>query len=155
MTKIIQSGRFLSNMMGNLSKKALMNFAVPVATNVLPKLGKATSYVLAKLKKIIISKQGAVRAGKGLTFFVSNEIMDDIIEIVKSLEDPSLLIGGASDILKHEIKKNKNCEFLRAMIAPYYFFINLASDFLLDKCYNWKRRYDNRKSTRRWISSCF
>ena len=51
MTKIIQSGRFLSNMMGNLSKKALMNFAVPVATNVLPKLAKATSYVLAKLKK--------------------------------------------------------------------------------------------------------
>ena len=96
--------------MGNLGKKALMNFAVPVATNVLPKLAKATSSVLAKLKKII-SWQGAVRAGKGLTFFISNEIMDDIIEIVKSLEDPSLLIGGASEILKHEIKKTKNVSF--------------------------------------------
>ena len=46
-----------------------------------------------------------------MTFFISNEIMDDIIEIVKSLEDPSLLIGGASEILKHEIKKNKNVNF--------------------------------------------
>ena len=100
-------------MMGNLGKKALMNFAVPVATNVLPKLAKATSSVLAmyKLKKIIISRQGTVRAGKGLTFFISNEIMDDIIEIVKSLEDPSLLIGGASEILKHEIEKTKNVNF--------------------------------------------
>ena len=97
--------------MGNLGKKAIMNFAVPVATNVLPKLAKATSSVLAKLKKIIISRQGTVRAGKGLTFFISNEIMDDIIEIVKSLEDPSLLIGGASEILKHEIKKTKNVNF--------------------------------------------
>ena len=97
-------------MMGNLGKKALMNFAVPVATNVLPKLAKATSSVLAKLKKKI-SWQGGVRAGKGLTFFISNEIMDDIIEIVESLEDPSLLIGGASEILKHEIKKTKNVNF--------------------------------------------
>ena len=37
--------------MGNLGKKALMNFAVPVATNVLPKLAKATSSVLAKQEK--------------------------------------------------------------------------------------------------------
>ena len=37
--------------------------------------------------------------------------MDDIIEIVESLEDPSLLIGGASEILKHEIKKTKNVNF--------------------------------------------
>ena len=31
--------------------------------------------------------------------------MDDIIEIVKSLEEPSLLIDGAIETLKHKIKK--------------------------------------------------
>ena len=38
LTKVIHSGRFLSNMMGNLGKKALMNFAVLLAKGVLPKL---------------------------------------------------------------------------------------------------------------------
>ena len=38
LTKVIHSGRFLSNMMANLGKKALMNFAVLLAKGVLPKL---------------------------------------------------------------------------------------------------------------------
>ena len=49
--------------------------------------------------------RGAVRSGKGFTLFISNEDMDDIIKIVKSREDSGLLIYGATETVKHEIKK--------------------------------------------------
>ena len=37
-----------------------------------------------------ISGKGAVRAGKGFTLFLLNEDMNDIIKIIKSLEDSSV-----------------------------------------------------------------
>ena len=33
--------------------------------------------------------------------------MDDIIKIVESLENSGLLIDGASETVKHEVKKNQ------------------------------------------------
>ena len=39
--------------------------------------------------------------GKGLSFFVSNEDMNDI-KIIKSLKDLDLLIDGILETLKHE-----------------------------------------------------
>ena len=71
LSKIIQSGRFLGrtlgNMMSNLDKKALLDLAVPLDEDVLPKLAtKSTSSVLDKLKRKIIG-QGDIRAGKGLS----------------------------------------------------------------------------------------
>ena len=38
LAKIIQSGEFIGKTLGNLGKKALLDFAVPLAENVLPKL---------------------------------------------------------------------------------------------------------------------
>ena len=57
--------------------------------------------------EIIISGKGAVRAGKRLTLFILIEDMDDIINIVKSLEDSGLLIDGIIEAVKHEIKKQE------------------------------------------------
>ena len=48
-----------------------------------------------------------MRAGKGFTLFISNEDMNYIIKILKSLEDSIVLIG----VIKQEIK-NKNTDFL-------------------------------------------
>ena len=47
---------------------------------------------------------GVVRAGKGITLFISKEGMDEIIRIIKSLEHLGALIGGVSKKAKHEIK---------------------------------------------------
>ena len=49
--------------------------------------------------------QGGVRAGRCFTLFISTEDMDDIIKIVESLEKSGLLTDGASETVKHEIKK--------------------------------------------------
>ena len=43
--------------------------------------------------------------------------MDDIIKIVESLEKSRLLIDGANETVKHEIKKQEG-RFLPAMMAP-------------------------------------
>ena len=80
-------GGFFSNMTSNLGKKALINLAIPLAENVASKLAtKATSAILDKFKRKITGKR-MVRAGKWFTLFVSNKDMDDIIEIVESLEN--------------------------------------------------------------------
>ena len=47
------------------------------------------------------------RAGKRMALVISNEDMDDIIRIIKSLENPGILIDGVSQTVKHEIKKQE------------------------------------------------
>ena len=43
--------------------------------------------------------------------------MNDIIKIIKSLEDLGVLIGGGTETVKHEIKKQER-GFLGALLAP-------------------------------------
>ena len=77
LSKIILSGEFLDNMIGNLGKKALLDLAVPLAKDVLSKLAtnlatKVTLSILDKFKR------------KMYSLFISNENMNDIIKIVES-----------------------------------------------------------------------
>ena len=55
--------------------------------------------------------------GKEFTLFFSNEDMNDIIIIIKSLKDSGILIVGVTEIVKHEIKK-KEGGFLGGLLAP-------------------------------------
>ena len=45
-----------------------------------------------------------MRAGKGFTSFILNEDMNDIIKIIKSLENSNSLIHGIPETVKHEMK---------------------------------------------------
>ena len=47
-----------------------------------------------------------MRAEKRFILFISNEDMNDIIKIIKSLEDSNILIDGITETVKHEKKKN-------------------------------------------------
>ena len=38
---------------------------------------------------------------------ISNDEKDDIIKIVKSLEDPSLLLNGVTETIQNEVKEQK------------------------------------------------
>ena len=83
--------------MSNLGKKASVNLCAPLAKDVLPKLAiKATSSILDKFERKV-SRQEA--------FYSNQFIMGDIIKIVMSLEDSSLLLDGTRKTVKHE-KKN-------------------------------------------------
>ena len=94
LSKIIQSGGFVSNMLVNLGKKVIKDLAVPLARDNLPGLvSNLTSNAINKFEKKLSGKD-VVRAGKGFALFISNEDMNDIIKIIKSLEHSNVLIDG-------------------------------------------------------------
>ena len=73
--------------MGKLGEEILTKFVVLLAGDVLPMLViKATSFVIDKLERKR-SVWEALRAGKRFTLFISNKDMNDVIRIVKSLEN--------------------------------------------------------------------
>ena len=90
--------------MDNLGKKAVTNIAIPFARDNLPGL------VINLTKNVIntfdrkLSRKRAVTVEKGFASFISNEDMNGIIKIIKSLEDLGVLIDGVNEIVKLEIK---------------------------------------------------
>ena len=55
--------------------------------------------------------------GSGFTILISsNEEMNDIMKIVKSLEESGLLIKGVSETIKNEAKEQKG-EFLSTLLG--------------------------------------
>ena len=61
----------------------------------------AASNAINKIERRISGKRVA-KAGKELTPLISKEDMDDIIRIIKSLEDSSVLFDGVTETVKHE-----------------------------------------------------
>ena len=143
-SKIIQSGGSFASSLGNLRKKALANVAISLATVNLPGLvSNLVSNAINKFERKRSGK-GAVRAGKGFTLFISNENMNDIIKIKKSLEDSNVLIDSITETVKHEKKTKKNKKKTRRWISSCYVStssrsISATSDFFNSKRYKWKR----------------
>ena len=92
LSKMIQSGGFLGTLLGKLAGP-LMKVAMPLAKNVLAPLG------LSIKKKILGS--GAT------TLIITNDEMDDILKIVKYLENSGVLLKGASETIQHEAKEER------------------------------------------------
>ena len=63
------------------------------------------------------SEKGAVSVEKRFNLFILNEDMDDIIKIVKSLEDSEILVDGFTEPVKDEMKKQEG-RFLTALLTP-------------------------------------
>ena len=101
LSKMIQSGGFLGNLLGKLAGR-LMKVAMPLPNNVLAPLGisAAMSAIDETIKKKML--------GSGTTtLIISNDEMDDILKIVKSLEDSNVLIKGVSETIQQEAKEQR------------------------------------------------
>ena len=104
-SKILQSGVFLSKLLGPLSKTALpliKNVIKPLAGNVLIPLGltAAASAADAGIHKKIL--------GSGTTtLIISNEEMNDIMKIVQALEDSNILLKGVTKTIENETREQK------------------------------------------------
>ena len=104
-SKMIQSERFLGRLLGPLLKTGLplmKNVIKPLAKSVLIPLGltAAASAADAGIHKKIL--------GSGTTTLtISNDEMKDIIKIVKSLEDSSLLPEGVSKTIQNKAKEKR------------------------------------------------
>ena len=101
LSKMIQSGAILGNLFGKLAGP-LMKVAMPFAKNVLASLGisAAMSAIDRSIKKKMLGSGTA-------TLIISNDEMDHILKIVKSLEDSNVLLKGVSETIQHEAKEQR------------------------------------------------
>ena len=106
LSKMIQSGGFLGKLLGPLLKTRLplMKIVItPLAKSVLIPLGltAAASAADAGIHKKVLGSDN------NTTLIISNKDMDDLIKIVKSLEDSGLLLKGITESVQNEIKEQK------------------------------------------------
>ena len=107
-SKIIQSGGFLGRLLGPLLKTGLpliKNVIKPLAKSVLIPLGLTAAASAADAgihKKILGSGHN-----NNTVLIISNDKINDIIKIVKSLEDSGLLIKRITETVQSEVKEQK------------------------------------------------
>ena len=116
LSKMIQSGGFLGNLLGKLAGP-LMKVAMPLAKNVLAPLGlsAAMSATDGSIKKKMLGSGVAKGAGT-TTLIISNDEMNGIFKIIKSLENSGLLLKGVSETIQHEAKEQRG-RFLSMLLS--------------------------------------
>ena len=108
LSKMIQSGAFLGRLLGPLLKTGLplmKSVIKTLAKSVLISLGLTAAASAADAgihKKILESVHN-----NNTTLIISNDEMDDILKIVKSLEDSGVLLKGVSETIQHEAKEQR------------------------------------------------
>ena len=121
--KMMQSGGFLENLLSKLAGP-LIKVAMPLAKNVLAPLGltAAMSAIDGSIKKKML--------GSGTTtLIISNDEMNDIIKIVKSLENSGVSLKGVSETIQHEAKEQRG-GFLSTLLSTLG--ASLLGNFLTD-----------------------
>ena len=103
---MIQSEGFLGKLLGPLLKTGL-----PLMKNVITRLTKSVLIPLGLTAAALAADAGIHKKilGSGnTTLIISNKDMEDLIKIVKSLEDSGLLLNGVTESVKNEIKEQKS-----------------------------------------------
>ena len=107
LSKMIQSGGFLGRLLGPLLKTGLplmKSVIKPLAKSVLIPLGLTAAAPAADAgihKKILGSGRN------NTTLITSNDEMDNIFKIVKSLESSGVLLKGVGETIQHEAKEQR------------------------------------------------
>ena len=108
LSKIIQSVGFLGRLLGPLLKTELplmKSVIKPSAKSVLIPLGLTAAASAADAG--IHKKISGSGHNNNTTLIISNYEMDDILKIVKSLEDSGVLLKGVSETIQHEAKEQR------------------------------------------------
>ena len=108
LSNTMQSGAFLSRLLGPLLKTVLLlikNVIKPLAKSVLISLGltAAASAVDRGIRKKILGSGH----NNATTLIIPNNEIEDIDKIVKSLEHSALLLKGVTETVQHEVKQQK------------------------------------------------
>ena len=98
--KLIQSGGFLDKLLSKLAGP-LMKVAMPLAKNVLAPLS-----LTAAMSAIDGSMQKKSH-GSGIKLIIEEEDMQDVIKIIKELENSDISLKGVSKTIENEIKEQR------------------------------------------------
>ena len=104
-SKMIQSGVFLGRFLGSLLKARL-----PLIKNVIKPLAKSALIPLGLTAAASVADAGIHKKILGsttTTLIISNDEIEDIIKIVKSLEGSGLVLKGVSETVQNEAKDQK------------------------------------------------
>ena len=112
LSKMIQSEGFLDRLLGPLLKTGLpliKNVIEPLAKSVLIPLvlTAVASAADAGIHKKILASGHNSSLQNDTTLIISNDEINDIIKIVKSLEDSDLLLKGVTKTVQNEVEKQK------------------------------------------------
>ena len=103
---MIQSGGFLGRLLGPLLKTGL-----PLKTNVIKPLTKIVLMPLGLTAAASAADTGIhkkILGSRNMTpLIISNDEIEDIIKIVKSLKDSGLLLKGVTETVQNEVKEQK------------------------------------------------
>ena len=107
LSKMIQSGGFLGKLLGPLLKTGL-----PLMKSVIKSLAKSVLIPLGLTAAASAADAGIHKKilGSGhnnTTLIISNDEMDDILKIVKSLKNSGVLLKGVSETIQHEAKEQR------------------------------------------------
>ena len=105
LSKIRQSGGFLGKLLGPLLKTGL-----PLIKSVIKPLAKSVLIPLGLTAAASAADTGIHKKmlGSGnTTLIISNKDIEDLIKIVKSLEDSALLLKGITESIQNEVKEQK------------------------------------------------
>ena len=109
---MIQPGGFLGRLLGPILKLGLpfiKNLIKSLAKSVLIPLGftAAASAADAEIHKKILGSGHNRPSHNMITLIISNNEMEDIIKIVKSIENSDLLLEGVTETIQNELKEQK------------------------------------------------
>ena len=108
------------------------------------------NYNKARVTLTNTAGKGAFRAANGFTLFISNEDMNDIIKIIKSIDDSGVLIDEVTETVNDGIKKQEG-GFLGLISWSFvttssHSIITNSNFFCNRRCkWNYKRSYKIRK----------
>ena len=98
-SKTIQSGGFLGLSLSKLAGP-LMKVAVPLAKNILARLR-----ITAAASTIDVGIQKKMHDSGKITLIISNEEMNDLMEIIQALKDDDILLKGVTKTIENETKE--------------------------------------------------
>ena len=96
----MQKGRFLKFLM------PLLKSGLPLLKSVVKPLGMLGLTAAASATHAAIYKKN-LGSGGDTTLIISNDDMQDLIKIVKSLEDSGILLDGITETVNNEVKEQK------------------------------------------------
>ena len=130
LSKMIRSGGFLGRLLGPLLRTGL-----PLMKSVIKPLAKSVLVPLGLKQQVSVADAGIHKKILGschnnTTLIISNDEMEEIFKIARSLEDSGLLLKGLSETIKNEAKEQRG-GFLSMLLGTLS--ASLLGDILFGK----------------------
>ena len=94
--------------LSKMQKGRFLIFLAPLLKSVLPLLKSVVKPLgMLGLTAAAINKKKILGSGNHTALIISNDNMQDLLKIVKSLEDTVILLDGITETVKNEVKEQR------------------------------------------------